>query len=195
MFPYAIWKQNIYEYPFYNFLLNPFPLNIPGYLEVYLSSKNYVIENFPLSIFIPLSLSDLTNFLGVGCFLLFFLLFNKFNKKNIFLFITLSFIFIYSYLGQKTPRFYLEIYLFVVLIGSIIIRDIKNTFSFKLLKSAVIFQSIYLICVLIIGNISLLPGIFSETLNKKVLSKHAYGYNIYSWANSVLPNNSILINA
>ena len=67
LFPAAIWKQTIYDYPFYNFFINPLPLNVPGYIDAYLHSKNYLSEKFPLSVFLPLSFSDFTQFIGIGC--------------------------------------------------------------------------------------------------------------------------------
>ena len=45
-------KQTIYDYPFYNFFINPLPLNVPGYIDAYLHSKNYLSEKFPLSVFL-----------------------------------------------------------------------------------------------------------------------------------------------
>ena len=39
LIPQTLWKQIIYDYPFYNFIINPFPLNIPGYEELILMLK------------------------------------------------------------------------------------------------------------------------------------------------------------
>ena len=190
LMPQIVWKQNIYNYPFYNFLINPFPLNIPGYLDVFAYSKSVGTDKFPLSFFIPVSLSDLTQFIGVGSFSLFFLIKYNFNNKKSLLIIIFIFILIYSLAGQKTPRFYLEIYFLMILFLGSILRKIYQTFSFKLFKFLIIFQSIFVFSILIVGNYTLLPGIFSENLNKTVLSKHASGYNLYSWVNKVLPKNS-----
>lgn len=193
LLPAAIWKQGVYDYNFINFFLNPFPLNIPGYSEVYLNSKNYLLNKFPLIIFFPLSLSDLTQFLGISSLLFFIIIFSKFQKKKTLIFIILSFILIFTLLGQKTPRFYLEIYLFIILVFSLSVKKFQNIKSFKIFKVALILQSIFVVAILIIGNITLLPGIFSENLNKKILSNYAHGYNIYKWANSVLPKNANII--
>jgi hypothetical protein len=193
LIPHAVWKQNLYNYPFYNFLLNPFPMNIPGYAEVFLSAKNYLADKFPLSLFIPLSLSDLTQFLGVGLFSIFFLIKYKFQNKNILLLNIFIFFLIYTIVGQKSPRFYLEIYFLLILVLSIILKNIYNTVSYKILRFFILLQSIFTLCILLIGVFNLLPGIFSDNLNKKILSKYASGYNLYKWVNESLPKNSLII--
>ena len=193
LMPYPLWKQSVYNYPFYNFLINPFPLNIAGYDEVFMAAKNYLNNKFPLSLLIPLSKSDLTQFIGVGCFGIIFLIKYDFKNKKILLLLLSIFIIIYSILGQKTPRFYLEIYFLSVLFFCIILEKIKKTYTFKILNFLILIQSIFVISILIVGNVSLVPGIFSENLNKKTLSKYANGYNLYNWTNSVLPKNSIFL--
>jgi len=190
LMPYPLWKQSVYNYPFYNFFINPFPLNIPGYEQVFISAKNYLSNKFPLSLLIPLSVSDLTQFIGAGCLGVLFLIKYKFRNKGTLLSLLFIFVFTYSILGQKTPRFYLEIYFLSVLLLCTILEKIKKTHTFKIFNSLIIIQSIFVIFILIIGNISLLPGIFSESLNKKILSKYANGYNLYSWTNSAFPKNS-----
>jgi hypothetical protein len=191
LLPQVIWKQYVYGYPFYKFLINPFPLNIPGYNEVYLGAKNYFQEKFPFILFIPLNLSDLTQFIGVGMFSLFFLFKSNYKNKKILLFIIIFFFIVYSILGQKASRFYLEIYLFIILILTLIFKKLKSKKMFSFLKNAIILQSIFTICILSIGVFNLLPGSFSDKLNKKILSQYASGYNLYTWANEVLPKNSI----
>ena len=193
LIPYTLWKQNVYDYPFYNFLFNPIPLNIPEYAQVFLSAKNYAADKFPLSLFVPLSLSDLTQFLGAGFLLIFFLLKYKFNKKNILLSNILIFFFFFTLLGQKNPRFYLEMYFFLVLISCFILVKIHKTYIFKIFKLTVVLQSCFVFCILLFGVFTLLPGIFSENLNKSVLSKYASGYNLYNWVNNVLPKNALII--
>ena len=43
------------------------------------------------------------------------------------------------------------------------------------------------------GVFNLLPGSFFEKSNKDVLSKYADGYDLYSWINKVLPENSLTL--
>ena len=193
LLPYTFWKQSVYDYHFYYFFFNPFPLNIPGYFEAYNSAKIHSSSNFPLSLIIPLSLSNLAQFIGIGIFSLFFLIKNKFNNKKTFFVIFFAFIIIYTIFGQKAPRFYLEIYLLTILFFSQITKKIYNKKSFKFFKMLILLQSFYVTTILFVGCLSLFPGVLTENLKNKVLSKHASGYNLYTWVNSVLPENSKFI--
>ena len=188
----AVWKQMIYNYPFYNFLFNPVPMNIPGYEDYYLYLKNYEANKFPISLFIPISLSDLTQFLGFGLFLLFFLFRYQFSNKNILVTNIFIFVLILSYF-QKSPRYYIEIYFLIILTFIFLLKKIQNTFGFKILKLSILFQSLFVSILLFFGVYNLSPGILSENLYKSVLSKYAVGYNLYNWVNQVLPKGSSFI--
>ena len=188
----AVWKQVIYNYPFYNFLFNPVPMNIPGYEDYYLYLKNYEANKFPISLFIPISLSDLTQFLGFGLFLFFFLIRYQFSNKNILVTNIFIFVLILSYF-QKSPRYYLEIYFLIILTFIFLLKKIQNTFGFKILKLSILFQSLFVSMLLFFGVYNLSPGILSENLYKSVLSKYAVGYNLYNWVNQVLPKGSSFI--
>jgi hypothetical protein len=168
-------------------------MNIPGYEDVYFYLKNYDAGKFPISLFIPLSLSDLTQFLGLGLFLAFFLIRYQFSNKNILLSNIFIFIFVFSLLGQKTPRFYLEIYFLLILVSIFLLKKIQNNFGFKILKLIILFQSLLVSGILFFGVFNLSPGALSENLYKSVLSKYASGYNLYAWVNKVLPKNSVFI--
>ena len=191
--PPVFWKQNIYEYPFYNFLINPFPINIPGFEQIYLATKNYQAEKFPYLLLLPLSFSDLTQFIGLGLLFFVFLFKNRFKNKKIFIILILTFIFVYTLVGQKAPRFYLEIYFLLILILSMFLKNILKFLSFKILKLGIIIQSVFVICILSVGVFNLFPGTLFENSNKKVMSKYADGYDLYSWINSVLPANSVTL--
>ena len=54
------------------FFFNPYPLNILGFEQIYFDSKNFYSEKFPYIFLFPLSLSDLTQFIGVGILIIFF---------------------------------------------------------------------------------------------------------------------------
>lgn len=191
--PPTIWKQQVYNYSFYNFLWNPFPLNIPGYLDVYLGTKEYLSNKFPLILFIPLSAGDLTQFIGIGLFLIFFLIKNKFQYKKFFLFLIITFVLIMSLKGQQTSRFFLEIYFFIVLLMVFIINKVYNTYIFKLLKLGILFQSFLVFTIILVSVFAMIPSYFSKNLNHIVLSKYANGYNLYKWVNEVLPKKSTFL--
>jgi hypothetical protein len=193
LLPPSIWKQQVYNYNFYNFLWNPFPLNIPGYLDVYLGTKEYLSNKFPLILFAPLSLGDLTQFIGVGLFSTFFLVKNKFQNKNFYFLIIIIFILVMSLLGQKTARFFLEIYFFIILLMVSVLNKIYKTTAFKLLKFGILLQSFLVFVIILFSVFVMIPGLFSKNLNHIVLSKYANGYNLYNWVNKVLPEKSTFI--
>jgi len=193
LLPPILWKQSITNYPFYNFIINPFPLNIPGFDIGYQSAKGYNADKFPLLLLLPLGFSDLTQFIGLGILTIFFIIRYKYQNKKILITIILFFLFVYLLLGQKVPRFYLEIYCLLILIFSFVIKDIYRKIAFKIFKFGIMTQTIFVISICLFGVVTLLPGIFSDNLYKKTLSKYASGYNLYNWANSVLPENSVTL--
>ena len=131
-----MWKQIIYDYPFYNFIINPFPLNIPGYEEAYFDVRSYFQEKFPYILFLPLELRDLTQFIGIGTIALYFLFITNYKNKKIILSMIVFFIFVYSFFGQKAARFYIEIYFFIILIFIHIISRLKKIIYFIFFKKA-----------------------------------------------------------
>jgi len=193
LLPSSIWKQQVYNYSFYNFLWNPFPLNVPGYLDVYLGTKEYLSNKFPLILFAPLSPGDLTQFIGVGLFSTFFLVKNKFQNKNFYFLIITIFILVMSLVGQKTSRFFLEIYFFIILLIVNVLNKIYKTTAFKLLKFSILLQSFLVFVIILFSVFTMIPGLFSKNLNHIVLSKYANGYNLYNWVNKVLPKKSTFI--
>jgi hypothetical protein len=98
-----------------------------------------------------------------------------------------------SFFGQRTSRFYLEIYLFIILLCITIFQNIKNVSFFKVLRILIYLQSIFTFILLSFSILILFPGSINYEWNKKVLSKYANGYNLYNWVNSKLPSNSKII--
>jgi hypothetical protein len=74
-----------------------------------------------------------------------------------------------------------------------VIKDIYKKITFKIFKFGIIIQAIFVMSICLFGVITLLPGIFSDNLHKKTLSKYASGYNLYNWANSILPEDSVTL--
>ena len=142
LLPQALWKQNAFDYPFYNFLINPLPLNTPGFSESFANIKNYYNEKFPLIILMPLEFKDLTQFIGLGALCIFIILISSLQNKKTILFILIFFISIYTLFGQKAARFYTEIYFFVILIMTFVISKFKNFKLLNIYKLGINVQSI-----------------------------------------------------
>ena len=146
-----------------------------------------------MSLFFPTSISSITTNLGIGCFVIYFLIKEKFINKIFFIFCILFFIIIFSLVGQKSPRFYLEIYLLSILLFTFVINRLKNNLLFKLFKILIYLQSLYVLILLTFGTLVLFPGSLTKQLNHIILSENSYGYNLYSWVNNVLPPQSIVL--
>jgi hypothetical protein len=99
---------------FYDILL-PVPHNFPGYQSYISYLRGYSESNymFPLSLVIPNGIGNITTILGVNLFLLIYLFYKciiPYNKLLILITLYLIFCII---LGQRSSRFYLEIFLFI----------------------------------------------------------------------------------
>lgn len=193
LLPFVIWKSINYQHPFFYFFINPLPLNIPIYDNFFYFLKDYQSEKFPLILLLPLEVGDFTQIIGFGCLILYFLIKNKFRNKNFFILIILLFIFTLYFFGQKTSRFYLEIFFFTILLLAQLIKNIEKHKFFIFFKYLIIFQTFIVILSLAWGVINIFPGSFNSYFKDKVLMNYADGYSLIKWTNSVLPENSTII--
>jgi hypothetical protein len=193
LLPFVIWKSINYQYPFYNFLTNPLPLNLPVYDNFSQFLKNYQSEKFPFILLFPLEIGDFTQIIGIGFLGVIFLFINKFKNKFFFLTIILLFIIIFYFIGQKTSRFYLEIFFFMILILTQLIKKIQNQKIFILFKYLIFFQSFAVIFALTLGVFNIFPGSLNSYLKDKVLTNYADGYSLIKWTNLVLPKDTKII--
>jgi len=195
LLPSAFWKSELYNYSFYKFFFNPLPLNIFGYENFYLFLKNYNSDKFPLLFLFPTSIGTFTTTSGIGTLSLLFLIIYNFKDKVKLLTLIFLFSLVFLFLGQNSPRFFFEIYILLVFFFSRILQKIQNQIHFKLFKACVIIQSLAVIFSLTWGVVTIFPANLNERLNNIVLSRHADGYSLYRWVNSVLPNDaSIIVN-
>jgi hypothetical protein len=191
--PCYLWKEKIFNYNFYNFFFNPLPLNIPGINDFNFYLKKVYSENFPVSLLFPTSINSITTSLGFGIFIIFFLFKEKFKNKIFFLFCFLFFVSVFSLVGQKAPRFYLEIYLLAVILFTFVINKLQKNIIFIILRKLIYLQSLYVLILLTYGVFVLFPGSLNKKLNHEVLSKYSYGYNLYHWVNNVMPKDSVIL--
>jgi hypothetical protein len=169
------------------------PLNLPVYDNFSQFLKNYQSEKFPFILLFPTEIGDFTQIIGIGFLGLAFLFINKFKNKFFFLIIILLFIIIFYFIGQKTSRFYLEIFLFMILILTQLIKKIQKQKLFIVFKYLIFFQSFVVIFTLTLGVINIFPGSFNSYLKDKVLTNYADGYSLIKWTNSVLPKDTKII--
>jgi hypothetical protein len=168
-------------------------MNVAGYNNYYTYLKNYLSDKFPLSLIFSLNPGEFTNSLGFGCFVLLFLINNLSKKINIYLFLIFIFLISSVFLGLKSPRFFLEIYLFSIFLFFLVIKSIQYHRLFIYFKYLIYLQSIVVIIALTYFIVLVFPGNFSKKLNNKILNKYADGYSLYSWVNKITLNNSTII--
>jgi hypothetical protein len=178
------------------FLINLlFPLNPeqPGSESFYEYLRNYRDSGivFPISLFIPSGVGNISMILGLNLVVLLFILF-KYKLKNkkyllyIGLFLILSWI-----LGQNTARFYLEPYLWTILfLNHFLQEDLSNNSLIKMTLNA---SYVLIVMILIFGISTLLKGSFSIRNRDIVLMKNADGYALSKWVNKVIPKDKSII--
>jgi hypothetical protein len=190
IFPYLKYKFSIAEC--FKDYIYPIPLSVIGSEEFVLFLQNYreSVYIFPISLILPSNLSSYTTIFGMNFIILIVLIFNsKINYKNLFFF--LSFLIIAFLLGQNTTRFYLEPFLWALLL--IYLYNKEDFLYFKYFKFFLQFQAIVLSVILIYSICSLSVGVLSVNLRKKVLYNKADGYDLAMWVNNKLPANSNVI--
>ncbi len=152
---------------------------------------------YPYWIIIPVrygnfELKEITYCLGP--FVLYFLVKINFNNnfvKQICLISLTSFI-VAILFAQPVGRFYVE--MFVWMLFACLFFDNKKKFFLLSLfeKSLILYSSIFVI-LLSFFSINLFKGNLSKSIYDSVLKKNADGYSLYKWANTVLPDNEIII--
>jgi len=144
---------------------------------------------FPLYLILPSKLGNISTVLGVGTFILFACcyVFRQIPKYVSLLY--LLFITVIALVGQPSSRFYLEAYIWALLIFAYFGRSIKNRLVLMLAASSIVFQS-----VLVIGSL----GVYDYNLAKAYLNndvenfqdRYAYGADLARWLDAEFPDGS-----
>ena len=176
-FPY--WKSIIWGSNFLNYLTSPFPEHLEGvkFFKSYL--VNYNRDTSLIYLFLPKSPGQFTDALGLG-FLIFFYFF--YRKEIIFIYFSIIFFFfiMVSYLfGQPSSRFFLEIYIWsILLIASI--RELKVEKKFRFLFYPQFVLSVF---ALWYGVLTMSFGSINAKLKNYVMNNTADGYSLFHWSN------------
>jgi hypothetical protein len=171
--------------------LYPIPNYYPGRLAFLEYLKNYddVKLSFPISLFFPSSPGVYSMILGLNLVIVIWLLFkNKVTTKKllfVLLLCTISFIF-----GQRTSRFYIEPFVWSLLL--------INSFSYSyfnniILKFGIYIVSVLQICILLFSSYSISSGVLTKQKRESVLSSKANGYTLANWVNLKLPESSKIL--
>ncbi len=190
--PPVFWKHINFGGNFFQYFVSPLPIHVSAmgdfhnYLQAVGSSRP-VIEWL-----IPFKMGDYTNTLGfcVIIFFYFFLNFNKFLKAKLPLFCIFLLISTIFMFGQKSPRFFLDSIIWLLLLFEIINLKLDLNKYFKLIFAS---QILILSLAMIFSVFSLTSGTLSKNLKDQVLKKNADGYTLFKWSNSKLKKDESII--
>ena len=176
-FPFLYWKSITWGGSLYNYLINPFPINLFGIENFREYLNNYGRNNNYLKLIFPKNIGSLTESIGLIFFLLFFI--KKLKKKMIIIiFFTFAFfVIVTNFFGQLTGRFLIEPFFWLLIIFSI--EKISINKPFKILT---IIQSSFVFVFLLYGVYILTPGVLNKKLYEKVMKNTANGYSLINWA-------------
>jgi len=170
-----------------NNLINYLPAHLPGYKEFWIHLTNAQTEKlFPLSIFIPTSLNNISSSLGLWPIFLIFIF-----KKEKNLFFPFMVIFLMILFGLKSNRFYIEPLLWVSYILLLKI-NINKKFG-EYLKNLSFIQIIPMIGILIYLSLYFFSSNFNETLKRNRLINHAYGYSFNEIINDKVKSSEFIV--
>lgn len=188
--PFLIWKFMNLGGNIFNYLINPFPIHMPGYENFLLHNKGSQEIPFPNFLFYT-SLTRATEFLGFNSFFFIILLFyynhNKFIKS--ILLISTLFILFSNLYASPSARYYLD----PILWTGLAVSTLKN-FKMKKILQLLFYPQIFIVFgILIYSVIIFLPGSFSKNQYTKIKNNYAYMYSGFDWLNNNIPDNSSVI--
>jgi hypothetical protein len=187
IFPSIIWRFLNFGGNFFELLYSPFSTSSYGldFFKMYLVNLN---ANHFAWFLVPLDIEKLTQSLGIGSIMIFYLFKLENKKQNYHLAILIFIFFIISYFfGQFSARFFLEPYVWLIIYLSKFYQSFKINYFYKMLLRV---QAGIIIIMIFFGVFTLTKGVISSELRDKVLEKYASGYTFFKWVNHNLKNNT-----
>ena len=183
-FGFVYWKYITWGGIFVDYILNPLPVHLEGVQTFYNYLVNYKREQSLINILVPRNLGEFTDPLGLSVFIFIYFFFNK-NQLTIF-FIPIIFFFgiVNYFLGQASPRFMFEMFIWMILLLS----SYKNLQINKKVKIIFYFQCLISTLAIWYGVLTMSFGFINSNLRDYVMTNTANGYSLFKWSNSVLSN-------
>jgi len=197
MLPRVLWQSYNFDASYLIALITPFPgehLGIANFEEGLRSYRDSQLL-FPFSLMFPDRIGNFTTIIGAGMLLLFYL-----NLKNSsvvkFIFALSIVVFVLALLlGPPTSRSYLEPFFWLMIAISLHHREPFNNKIFILIKSSVFIQLVFVGFAFLYSIVMFGSGIVSASSRVDIMSKHANGYKLMQWVDSVLPKNAVLLSS
>lgn len=194
VFPHYFYKLQNYEMNFFQFIFYPTPISLSGYDGFYEHLRGGGPISFPLNIFHPFTMSHFNEGLGAIFFILIFnfiLNIKKILKKHK-LSIVLAFLFMLPLflLKNTMARYFLEFSFFLSYICFFKTRHLQ---LISIIKMFVYLQYSVVLIISLTTGIILFSGSLNNKLKSEIKKNFANEYQIFTWANSILPKEAILL--
>ncbi|MCW7471380.1 DUF1420 family protein [Leptospira kanakyensis] len=200
LFPLFVWKILIYSGSIFEIIFSPLPGVFYGKEKFLGFLRSYSDSSFawPISLLLPNSLGGISTILGVGILLPIITKKEFILRNQLKYFVIFSFIIIALLFGQSSSRFFLEPFIWLIILTKISIKQeyqLINSNTFLALKMLVFMQAGLVLVSLMVGIYALTPGSFSLSLRERVMSKTANGYHLFSQIKDRLPRDSKVVSS
>ncbi len=148
---------------------------------------------FPLFLSIPQKISNMSIFLSIGFNIFFIIAFMAKAYKTKEFWFVLIVAFIILYLPNYQPRYFLEVYLVLIILVAKYFNKLNNNILFKYFKYILLVQSVIIFFFSLLSIFTLTIGSISPSYYKLVMTKNAYNYNITRWINNNIPKNATVV--
>ena len=196
MAPILVWKYAYFGGSIVDGLMTPFPGGWPGTkeFEAALRTHRETVFPFPASLLVPSNLGTVTTVLGLGLFIAILALIRrpKDDINILLIFAALVVAFLGGVFGQKSGRFFIEPYLWLIL--AVLRQNHPTINAFGLATSVgLLAQSVVVLGAIIMGVATLTTGALTSGMRHETMMRHAMSYSEMLWADNVLPADAKLI--
>jgi hypothetical protein len=203
LLPFFLFKFKAYSPNFIDLFSNPFPGDFAGkgLFLAFLSTYSDSTYPWPISLLVPNSLGGISTILGFGIFIPFLLNLNFVRRNLLQFFMILTYILTAIFVGQSSSRFYLEPFIWLIILTKVSVKEETRITAFNnrkllfisLCKFLFSIQTIIMFVSLLVGVYTLSPGILSKELREEVMNRTANGYDLFFQLRNQLPMNAVVI--
>ena len=186
--PFILWKYLNYGGNLFSYIFNPFPTHLEGVDNF----KNYLV-NFKrqyslIFSIVPQTARQFTEAIGIGVLFIPFIFKIKSYKFEL-ISVVFFFLMIILFIGQPSGRFFVEPFLWLLLLLS---KFDKNFINLPL-KLLLRFQSVIIIFAIYFAVFTLSIGSLTASLRENVMIKSANGYSLFKWADNIIEDDGAVI--
>jgi hypothetical protein len=176
-------------------LFVPFPGNWPGYgnFESYLRNYTDSKQVFPLSLLVPAGIGTISTVIGAGLFVPLWLKPGRDPWIWSLIIISILVALIGAVLGQKTSRFFLEPFMWLLMAVAISPAIVQSAGIISCVELVLAAQAVVVTGLWMFGTATLLPSAFSKDMRERIMIRSADGYAVMRWADTKLPPNAVLL--